>query len=351
MQYIRGKRMLLHTFAAVPVVPAGQIVVHQSAKTRSPHNPNPAPGGTGGAKKYYNPGWPGGRGKAPPTGPLDGHHVPTGTKRPSVVASIYRQGRYEKEAVVAVFQWFWLLVRAGVDGIDGAGGQPGGPNWTDALPIRPSKLKGRVRQMNDERAQSGNIGTKSSSSIKHGGGGQDERTEGHLYSTHRLDSCLLLRISQNLLSFAEPFGLVGDDNGPGLEYWSCQHGIVLALPWPLCQATGGLRRPHGDRVASAPISGNRGREPTGRGAGKKEDQAISGNQVKSKGPFQSCMRVDPPLKLRALEARPKSSPFDYDTKPKHESKAREIGRVEETEMMGNSVEDLRTIDLDLKCLP
>ncbi|EJK69795.1 hypothetical protein THAOC_08909, partial [Thalassiosira oceanica] len=53
----------------------------------------------------------------------------------------------------------------------------------------------------------------------------------------------------------------------------------------------------------------------------------------------------------ALEARPKSSPFDYDTKPKHESKAREIGRVEETEMMGSGVEDRRTIELDLKCSP
>ncbi|EJK55759.1 hypothetical protein THAOC_24472, partial [Thalassiosira oceanica] len=39
------------------------------------------------------------------------------------------------------------------------------------------------------------------------------------------------------------------------------------------------------------------------------------------------------------------------TEPKHENKAREIGRVEETEMMGNSVEDLRTIDLDLTCSP
>ena len=31
--------------------------------------------------------------------------------------------------------------------------------------------------------------------------------------------------------------------------------------------------------------------------------------------------------------------FYYDTKPKHESKAREIGRAEETEMNSNSVED------------
>ena len=61
------------------------------------------------------------------------------------------------------------------------------------------------------------------------------------------------------------------------------------------------------------------------------------------------MPVDPPLTKRALEARLKSSPFHYDTKPKHESKAREIGRVEETEMMGSGVEDHRTIDLNLKC--
>ncbi|EJK60372.1 hypothetical protein THAOC_19289, partial [Thalassiosira oceanica] len=40
--------------------------------------------------------------------------------------------------------------------------------------------------------------------------------------------------------------------------------------------------------------------------------------------------------------------LDYDTKPKHESKAREIGRAEETEMMGDGVEDRRTIELDVK---
>ncbi|EJK54419.1 hypothetical protein THAOC_25956, partial [Thalassiosira oceanica] len=38
-----------------------------------------------------------------------------------------------------------------------------------------------------------------------------------------------------------------------------------------------------------------------------------------------------------------------DRVPKHESKAREIGRVEETEIMGSGVEDRRTIELDLKC--
>ncbi|EJK73243.1 hypothetical protein THAOC_05143, partial [Thalassiosira oceanica] len=43
--------------------------------------------------------------------------------------------------------------------------------------------------------------------------------------------------------------------------------------------------------------------------------------------------------------------FDYDTKPKQESKAREIGRAEETEMMGRGVEDHRTIDLDVKRPP
>ncbi|EJK74240.1 hypothetical protein THAOC_04092, partial [Thalassiosira oceanica] len=40
--------------------------------------------------------------------------------------------------------------------------------------------------------------------------------------------------------------------------------------------------------------------------------------------------------------------LDYDTKPKHESKAWEIGRAEETEMMGGGVEDHRTIVLDVK---
>ncbi|EJK47602.1 hypothetical protein THAOC_33666 [Thalassiosira oceanica] len=40
--------------------------------------------------------------------------------------------------------------------------------------------------------------------------------------------------------------------------------------------------------------------------------------------------------------------FDYDTKPKHGSKAREIGRAEETEMMGRTVEDRWPIDLDVK---
>ncbi|EJK47520.1 hypothetical protein THAOC_33751, partial [Thalassiosira oceanica] len=39
--------------------------------------------------------------------------------------------------------------------------------------------------------------------------------------------------------------------------------------------------------------------------------------------------------------------LDYDTKPKHESKARETGRAEETEMMGGGVEDHRTIELDV----
>ncbi|EJK64735.1 hypothetical protein THAOC_14500, partial [Thalassiosira oceanica] len=38
----------------------------------------------------------------------------------------------------------------------------------------------------------------------------------------------------------------------------------------------------------------------------------------------------------------------YDTKPKQDSKAREIGRAEETEMMGSGVEDRRTIELDVK---
>ena len=37
----------------------------------------------------------------------------------------------------------------------------------------------------------------------------------------------------------------------------------------------------------------------------------------------------------------------YDTKPKHESKAREIGRAEVTEMKEDGVEDHRTIELDL----
>ncbi|EJK55767.1 hypothetical protein THAOC_24464 [Thalassiosira oceanica] len=38
----------------------------------------------------------------------------------------------------------------------------------------------------------------------------------------------------------------------------------------------------------------------------------------------------------------------YDTKPKQANKAREIGRAEENEMIGSSVEDRRTIDLDVK---
>ncbi|EJK66666.1 hypothetical protein THAOC_12393 [Thalassiosira oceanica] len=42
------------------------------------------------------------------------------------------------------------------------------------------------------------------------------------------------------------------------------------------------------------------------------------------------------------------SKSDYDTKPKQANKAREIGRAEETEMIGSSVEDHRTIDLDVK---
>ena len=39
----------------------------------------------------------------------------------------------------------------------------------------------------------------------------------------------------------------------------------------------------------------------------------------------------------------------YDTKPKQEIKAREIGPDQETEMKGSSVEDYRTIGLDVKC--
>ena len=43
------------------------------------------------------------------------------------------------------------------------------------------------------------------------------------------------------------------------------------------------------------------------------------------------------------------SKSDYSsTKPKQANKAREIGQAEETEMIGSSVEDRRTIDLDVK---
>ncbi|EJK45989.1 hypothetical protein THAOC_35366 [Thalassiosira oceanica] len=61
------------------------------------------------------------------------------------------------------------------------------------------------------------------------------------------------------------------------------------------------------------------------------------------------------LASRLALRSPKNSParqtfpkLDYDTKPKHESKAREIGRAEETEMMEGGVEDRRTIELDVK---
>ena len=40
--------------------------------------------------------------------------------------------------------------------------------------------------------------------------------------------------------------------------------------------------------------------------------------------------------------------MDYDTKPKLASKAREIGSEQETETKGSSVEDHRTIDLDVE---
>ena len=52
--------------------------------------------------------------------------------------------------------------------------------------------------------------------------------------------------------------------------------------------------------------------------------------------------------LKSPPARSTLRQFDYDTKPKQESKAREIGRAEETEMMGRGVEDRRTIELDVK---
>ena len=56
------------------------------------------------------------------------------------------------------------------------------------------------------------------------------------------------------------------------------------------------------------------------------------------------------LKLEGQKTPPARRTFpklDYDTKPKHESNAREIGRAEETEMMGSDVEDHRTIELDV----
>ena len=40
--------------------------------------------------------------------------------------------------------------------------------------------------------------------------------------------------------------------------------------------------------------------------------------------------------------------FDYDTKPKQAIKSREIGSEEEIEMKGSSVEDHRSIDLDVE---
>ncbi|EJK55785.1 hypothetical protein THAOC_24441, partial [Thalassiosira oceanica] len=52
--------------------------------------------------------------------------------------------------------------------------------------------------------------------------------------------------------------------------------------------------------------------------------------------------------LKSPPARSTLRQFDYDTKPKQESKAREIGRAEETEMMGRGVEDRRAIDIDVK---
>lgn len=48
------------------------------------------------------------------------------------------------------------------------------------------------------------------------------------------------------------------------------------------------------------------------------------------------------LKLEVQKTPPARQTFpklDYDTKPKHESKAREIGRAEEAEMMGSIVEE------------
>ena len=53
-------------------------------------------------------------------------------------------------------------------------------------------------------------------------------------------------------------------------------------------------------------------------------------------------------RLFSLPSPRRFPPVDYDTKPKHESKARKIGRAEETEMIGRGVEDRRTIDLDVK---
>ena len=65
--------------------------------------------------------------------------------------------------------------------------------------------------------------------------------------------------------------------------------------------------------------------------------------------------LDPPIlmiyhKLRASRAWGADfSKSGYDTKPKQAIKAREIDPEHETEMNGSSVEDYRTIDLDIKC--
>ena len=56
------------------------------------------------------------------------------------------------------------------------------------------------------------------------------------------------------------------------------------------------------------------------------------------------------LELAGQKTPPLTRTFpklDYDTKPKHESKAREIGRAEVTEMAEDDVEDWRTIELDV----
>ncbi|EJK62013.1 hypothetical protein THAOC_17396 [Thalassiosira oceanica] len=63
----------------------------------------------------------------------------------------------------------------------------------------------------------------------------------------------------------------------------------------------------------------------------------------TKTQYAEALRGYETLRHQAL----KKINFDYDTKPKQDSKAREIGRAEETEMMGSGVEDRRTIELDV----
>ncbi|EJK73614.1 hypothetical protein THAOC_04750 [Thalassiosira oceanica] len=65
------------------------------------------------------------------------------------------------------------------------------------------------------------------------------------------------------------------------------------------------------------------------------------------GEFGQCPRALSTLPYECFNWR-RFPPVEYDTKPKHESKARNIGRAEETEMIRSGIQDRRTIDLDVK---